>query len=60
MSRASDLRAFAISVEQIIRMMPGFVARRALTRAEGTHLTQQLQRGVETALNVAVEMEGRA
>lgn len=57
MSQASDLRAFAISVEQIVRMLPGFTTKGALRKSEADLLTTQLKRGVETALNIAVEMQ---
>lgn len=59
MTKASQLRAFAISVEQIVRLMPRFVSSKALTRGEAAHLSQQLKSGAEVALDIAVEMELR-
>lgn len=56
-TKASQLRAFAISVEQIIRMLPGFVVKGALRKAEADLLTRQLKPGVEVALNIAVDMQ---
>ena len=58
--QASKLRAFAISVEAVVRMLPKFAAKKALTRVEADHLARQLQQGAEAALGIAVEMDRAA
>lgn len=60
MSGGSKLRAFAISVEQVVRLLPDCVSRKVLTQSEAEHLRQQLQSGAEHALDIALEIDGRA
>jgi hypothetical protein len=55
--QASKLRAFAISVEQIVRLLPQFAARKAITRGEADHLARQLQIGAESALDIASQLD---
>lgn len=57
MSKASELRAFAISVERIIRMLPALASKGALRKAEADLLTRQLKPGVEVALDIALTMQ---
>jgi hypothetical protein len=60
MSNASKLRAFAISVEQVVRLLPQFAARKALPRGEADHLARQLQAGAEATLDIASQMDRAA
>lgn len=57
MTQASALRSFATTAEFVAGLMPKLVLSRAVSKAEATLLTQQLRRGAEIALDIALRFD---
>lgn len=56
-TQASKLRAFAINVETVLELVPKLAREKVITRSQSEFLVQQLKSGVETALDIAQQME---